>query len=363
VLSPSDISFSVGEVLRRADVPLDGFNRQTLQNKLRCGTANSGIANCSDDANMYPLLRQTGVEIHIALHYYNALYRERHKQFAEFMDHLGPSCVVSIRVTPKWTSRPASVDCSSPTVVSDRQADCVNRYFYGAQVSFSAKGLFGFFDVFKLILALGSISTYTALPIWIVYFIATHLLGPVSKMYKRVTERQLRIDDELVTLAVKAIGTSVAFETLAQQKGVIPRDVMLRELLRAFAEMPDFGIKDQARLAELIWERIKGISGEDAISLAEFVRSCDRSGLQESIQPMFDMARTRWPLERFLAPSSQMQADSQVFPRRRAKSGGDFDEDALNALCGLRGLTAKAMPKVIRVVPAASGSNEEAQER
>jgi len=354
VLSPSDISFSVGEVLRRADVPLDGFNRQTLRNKLRCGTANSDAANCSDDASMYPLIRQTGVEIHVTLDYYNALYKERHRQFAEFMDHQGPSCVVNVRVIPKWTSRPASVDCSSPSVVSDRQADCVNRYFYGAQVSFTAKGLFGFPDYFKLIMAFGAMSTYTVLPMWIVYFIAMYFLGPVSKVYNRVTEKQLQIDDDLVTYAVKALSASAAFETLARQNGEITKDVMLREVNRAFTEMPDFGIKDQARLVELIWERMNGTPGDQAINLAEFVRSCDRSGLQQCIQPMFDKERTRWPLERLLAPSSQMRADSQVFSRLTC---GDFDEDALHA--AVRRFSAMVTPKAIRISPAASRNYEE----
>merc|ERR1719382_1705894 len=126
--APQTLVLPLSSVLDAAGLSLESF-KSTTRNLIKCDTS-GGAADCRDDVQPFPTLRQTGVAVDIDLQYFNQHVRPSVPCTDCLENHIGPICKALIRVKPRWLSRQV-VDCAVQRYSLKGDATCTSRYYYG----------------------------------------------------------------------------------------------------------------------------------------------------------------------------------------------------------------------------------------
>jgi len=223
------------------------------------------------------------------------------------------------------------VDCAHPRTMSAVDSDCTSRYYYGVMLSFKAQGRFGFIDVLRLSITVGAMMSYLVVPMWIVYFLALYGLGPLSSFYSSKLNEKFQLDDALVQFVCGAMVSTISFRELVGDQACLSKEHLLHEVHRAFGTRGDFGLEEQARLAELVWDRMaakarasqatmpdaRGSSpaawGEEpSIRAPTFAQSIVSGQVRNSLGPLLIARRRMMPVEFAFTPRRQFRAPARV---------------------------------------------------
>jgi len=268
-------------------------------------------------------VRLSGFDIKFSLSYYNKLF---YPNFPELQRHSGPACIISVLVNPVWSSRIVS-DCEPANVIGEPHSYCVSRYYYGITVTYSTTGVFGYFDLRTLILAVGSMFAYFSLPGLIIGAMTLYLLGPISDFYRCRIERKLKADDECCALVCRALASSSSFQQglMDDNSQKMTKETMLALVQQAFSRIEGLELQDQAQLSELVFDRLteKDKGGVEGIELPVFAMNTCHKDFGETLHELFRENRRMWPLEYVFAPHWQTHRKAALF-RRNTRGGLDM---------------------------------------
>eukprot|EP00401_Gymnodinium_catenatum_P026696 CAMPEP_0117556774 /NCGR_PEP_ID=MMETSP0784-20121206/51982_1 /TAXON_ID=39447 /ORGANISM="" /LENGTH=832 /DNA_ID=CAMNT_0005354059 /DNA_START=32 /DNA_END=2530 /DNA_ORIENTATION=+ len=202
-VAPSEsISIKVSQLLE-----LSGFD---LESKL---PTNRNLIT-RDGVHPYPVVRITGLELHITLHSHNKLSTAN----LHADEHDGPVCYVDINAIPKWTASPVSFYTTAP----DRRGNSMHTlsYRYGIDIRFATFGDFAAIDVQTAFAFFASCFVYMQLPHLVILFIVLFTLGPSSTVFAKARTETLEVSDLLHRVLCRAISCSLVYQDMLDLQNV-----------------------------------------------------------------------------------------------------------------------------------------------
>mmetsp|Transcript_78596 Transcript_78596/g.163320 ORF Transcript_78596/g.163320 Transcript_78596/m.163320 type:complete len:569 (-) Transcript_78596:405-2111(-) len=307
-LAPSAISISIADILEGAEISLDDNMTDTVENLLLCSTEGADKSNCRTDVEKYPLVRMTGADIMFNIEYVNHYYFPT--DYKELDGFSGPLCLIKVLVNKKWVGKPAT-DCRLPKNSKTFEMDCVQRYQYGIRVGFSVTGIFGVFDLQSLLVTIGAGLVYLMMPVKIVSFIAMHLLGPVSSVYKKASKQRIALDEELADLAVQGITVSQAFKSIVGNESHLTVEALREEMQKVFKH-EDLNDDELAHLADVVAALLSKGDEKVGVTLPQIMEALKGPmNIKDAIK-LFDKDRSKAIFERIFATKLNVKPASVV---------------------------------------------------
>eukprot|EP00746_Dinoflagellata_sp_MGD_P147399 gnl/MRDRNA2_/MRDRNA2_79750_c0_seq1.p1 gnl/MRDRNA2_/MRDRNA2_79750_c0~~gnl/MRDRNA2_/MRDRNA2_79750_c0_seq1.p1 ORF type:complete len:686 (-),score=132.70 gnl/MRDRNA2_/MRDRNA2_79750_c0_seq1:12-1814(-) len=215
------------------------------------------------------LARLSGLEVVIALSYKNANYHE--------FDWAGPVCIVTIRAAEKWTFK-------SESQVLDVLGSTRFRHYHGLRVRITTSGSFGWIEpqvvLMNLINIVTSAVVFVGVAQKIVYLVAIHLLGQLSKVYRQFVIQKVSLGQECEGLAARLATYSETYKSIKDQHHGITERRLFARLLKIFKDNDEIDNREIMRLVKFIFNTLdlnpEGAEeeGGPTLGLSEYVRAC-----------------------------------------------------------------------------------------
>jgi hypothetical protein len=314
-----------------------------------------------------PAARISGVDLTLDFRCHNFRWREFDEK------HEGPHCYVSVQAnSDRWVS--------AERLDTVGQHGARHRLFHGLRMRAVSSGFLLVLDFNSIYLNIVSCIVLMGLPLRFVLVISTHMLGHLSKIYRRVIYEKFDITEQVGGLATRLMANSAVFVDLQDATDGITKKRMserLKETLRhqdqklddeEVKKMIDFchravvrhkhvnipgkpalperkGLKRLRTVRSFAREALNArsrsdLGEEERITIDSFGIACstnERIGFQALVD-LFDRDRPRRPLERFFTPRNirpvwasldrgESKADSARLRAETSVSMGSFGSD------------------------------------
>lgn len=195
-------------------------------------------------------LRLTGAKMSFHFSYYN--------EHQDISGDVKTVCEVTVRVTPSWNSRwRTDHTLLRPESANPLPAGEIVRYWhrrsYGVAIDFEASGRFAYFNPREFIQTLVALAVLFSIPTKVVRFIACHLLGGLSDVYKNVLKEPFSVMKRFHGVCSRMMMSSMCYKMLTGQMDkmgpgleAMTRDQVERQMLESMPCKWDFEHKRSA---------------------------------------------------------------------------------------------------------------------
>lgn len=222
-----------------------GVNKQWLDE-----LSDKEAVNLKGSSDVYPYVRNSGLKLNIDVQFYNfglkesefdGLDKEDMKEsFTSIFEDKPTVCVLTVHVSPIWTSLGNSFGRIDTTTTNytrslDEQRILINEYEYGIMIELAAVGTLGRFEIIyfmeilvEFLVLMEACSLFTS-------FIARHLMGPSSLLYRNIMDEHADILTQYARFAAKAITASLVFDIVdGNANGEVSKGELFKELRSVF---------------------------------------------------------------------------------------------------------------------------------
>eukprot|EP00931_Biecheleriopsis_adriatica_P120223 TRINITY_DN95347_c0_g1_i1.p1 TRINITY_DN95347_c0_g1~~TRINITY_DN95347_c0_g1_i1.p1 ORF type:complete len:768 (-),score=109.89 TRINITY_DN95347_c0_g1_i1:141-2180(-) len=231
-----------------------------------------------DGETKAPTSRLTGASLELDFQYEN-MPVHRQLGFDEVL------CKVIVKANPQWTSRPTleNIDIPSPF---DSSARARSRYSYGIAIEAKGGGTMAAFHFTNLMSELVNWLVLLSLPDVVVSFIALHLIGLLSKVYKAAACEVLSIQEKVIGVCARLAAYEFSFRAMSEQmecsSGQLQK-MSVQSMLETFqllfrAEGHDHGLDDFElhHMAQYVVQKMDS-DRNGLVSMYDFVTGCSRN--------------------------------------------------------------------------------------
>lgn len=282
-----------------------------------------------------PPLRLTGADVKIHIFYTNKGYcqMDLKSDRIRIKSNNGLVACVTVRAKRDWTQKRRTM--ASPTV-------SWTRTYHGLKVSFESGGEFSSFDTYALFESMTIVFIWLQVPSFVMYLMATFMLGTLSRVYSSVMHQQGGLIDSTAGIAARLLNYSSTFKDLQDDKGGVTKQRMLRRFNYILAHEDDLDSNEREKYVDFVYKRVLvdggGKTSAESIEMLPFCCAC-ASGEPlsfEVLQQFFSRQRRAGLVERLFQDSSVSAihtiTDSQLDLKSDEKEGDDEPlKDAVDA--------------------------------
>lgn len=229
--------------------------------------------------------------------------------------HVGPVCKATIHVKQGWHSRPAH-DCDVQIRSATRESQCVQNYYHGIQIKFSASGSLGVIDPAFILVSIGALIAYVTIPLIVINYVSVYLLGALSDVYRKACKEEVSLNSQIAGFGARMIIAQAVYSWVTDGDDWPLRKGLLLERIQKCLEhsgQDALDEQEQIRLAELVVHALQG--DKEEIGMHQFVEalsSLDPLNCKDTIQ-LFDVDRKLGIPERLFTSDSWKNQAPRMF--------------------------------------------------